>query len=186
MREGKIRVIQYEIVEIKILFNSSLWHSLWKSLSYSNVLAHLSFTYDWVTIVLISGGLFLIHLQHALLSRVDEKQSLFTLSFPFLNPKPCLALHITSLTHSHTRAMQFLNTLPSGSAVSNTMRILLPGPTSLSFPFAFPYPPFFTKISYSSGKSRTNSASYSAAQKYSIFLSKVVQTDWWIWIFNIH
>lgn len=128
--------------------------------------------------------MFLIHLQHVLQSRADERQSFFTLSFPLLNPKPCLALHITSLTHSHTRTMQFLNTLPSGSAVSNTMGILLPGPTSLSFPFAFPYPPFFNKTNYSSGKSRKNSSSYSPAYKYSIFLRKLVQTVWQKWIFN--
>lgn len=136
---------------------------------------------------MIGLQLFLLVVVHSLftysmLCRIGSmKSSFFTLSFPFLNPKPCLALHITSLTHSHTQAMHFLNTLPSGSAVSNTMGILLPGPTSLSFPLAFSYPPFFNKTNYSSGKSRKSSSSYSLAQKYSIYLSisKVVQTDWW-------
>lgn len=108
----------------------------------------------------------------ALQSRFKKKQSSFTLSFSFLNLKPCFALHIATLSHLHTRDTQLLNMLPSGSAVPSTMGILLPGPTNASFPSALPSPLFCTKTNFSSGKGEKNSSACSPAQTYSIFLGK--------------
>lgn len=58
-----------QAVEIKSLFSSSFWHRLGKPLSYSNVLAHLSFNDHLVVIVPISVGMLLTHLQDALQNR---------------------------------------------------------------------------------------------------------------------
>lgn len=91
-----------------------------------------------MVIVLISVGMLLTHLHDALQGKVDKKQRSFMLSFFFLNPKPCFALHIASLTRLHTPATQFLNTLPAGSALSSATAILLPRPTNASFPSALP------------------------------------------------
>lgn len=138
---------------------------------------------------MIGLQLFLLVVVHSLFTysmfrRVGLVKSNFTIlynQFSLSKSKALFGFTYRESEHSHTQAKQFLNTLPSGSAVFNTVGILLPGPTSFSFPFAFPYPLFFNKTNYSSGKIRKRiyfSFSHSPAQRYSTFLSKLVQTFW--------